>query len=191
MLVEKLDAKSAEVAPGWPERRSQMAGDDSALFDIVRNIGDPWDATGERETVAVYGREPATPQPLPAWPGPDGFAAGDGSAWRQVFADPAARPYEEVDGFLFMIEVAVEPKVREAFDDWYTTRHVPDVRSAGLVAARRYESLDAEARFLATYEMESPAVLSSDELARVRGFESFTEHVISIDRFVLHPAGQS
>jgi hypothetical protein len=35
--------------------------------------------------------------------------------------------------------------------------------------------------------MVSPAVLSSDALARVRGFEHFKRNIVSIDRAVLAP----
>ena len=192
MLVETLSAGAQEVAPAWAERRRQVDGADTALFRIVRDIGGSWDATGDRETVAVYrqasGVDAAS---LPDWPDPAPRPAGTRTAWRELYADPAARPYQEVDRFIFMIEVSVDPAVREDFDHWYTSRHVPDVRPAGLVAARRYESLDADAVFLTTYEMDSPSVLSSDALARVRGFDEFAQHVVAVDRVVLHPAAQS
>jgi hypothetical protein len=187
MVVETLNAEPAEVAATWPRRQAQIHGEDSALFRIVRDIGEPWDASGPRETVAIYRGEPSTDDPLPAWPEPAEFAAGDGTAWTEVHAGADARPYGEVDGFMFMIEVHVEPDIRDAFDSWYTNRHVPDVHPAGLVGARRYTSTQTEARFLTTYEMKSPAVLSSPELAKVRGFDSFTDHVIGIDRLVLRP----
>lgn len=53
---------------------------------------------------------------------------------------------------------------REAdYEEWYQGEHLADrVRVPGFRVGRRYEALAASRRYLTTYEVDSPAVLTSD-----------------------------
>ena len=175
-----LEVGSRQRNPGSRQRNQDK---ELGLFRIIRGLGSPWDATGERQAVAMYsGDSPSAP--LLA----DPLARVELRAqWEEVYAAPDARAFGAIDQFIFMIEVAVDPEVTTEFDTWYTEKHVPDVRPAGLTRARRFRRIGSAATFLATYEMASPGVLTSEALARVRGFEHFTPHILSIDRAVLYP----
>lgn len=177
-----LDAEPAALESNWQPR--PVEDGECALFRIVRGLGDPWDATGQRHAVVFHSDESCGAEGLFSDPR---VRLESRKHWEEIYAARDARRFAEIDAFIFMIEVTVDPEVRAEFDVWYTNKHVPDVRSAGMTRARRFHRIGSAATFLATYEMVSPAVLSSDALARVRGFEQFTPHIVSIDRAVLHP----
>jgi hypothetical protein len=185
-MSARVTVDTLHTAPlGLEARSDRQCSQDKelGLFRIVRGLGSPWDATGERQAIAVYSGDCSSAPHFA-----DSLVRGEFRArWEEVYAAPDARAFGAIDQFIFMIEVAVDPKVTTEFDVWYTEKHVPDVRPAGMTRARRFRRIGSAATFLATYEMASPEVLTSDALARVRGFEHFTPHILSIDRAVLYP----
>ncbi len=68
---------------------------------------------------------------------------------------------EEPKGFL-AVWMDVEPAAEEEFHAWYIRQHIPErVGVPGFLNGRRYEATSGAPRFLAVYDTESPAVLSS------------------------------
>src|SRR5690349_7137778 len=55
LTVDMLDAEPAALESGWQPR--PVEGGECALFRIVRGLGEPWDATGQRDVVAFYSDE--------------------------------------------------------------------------------------------------------------------------------------
>jgi nicotinamidase-related amidase len=76
---------------------------------------------------------------------------------------------------------AVDAEISEdedAFDDWYSNVHVPEVMACpGFLSAKRWRSADGSPRFLAVYELEGPWALETPELAAVRGWKDFEPFV--------------
>lgn len=63
---------------------------------------------------------------------------------------------------LLHVEMACPDRYVEEFHAWYNTEHVPErLAIPGFVAAARYASLEGGMPWLATYEVETPAVLDS------------------------------
>jgi Domain of unknown function (DUF4286) len=70
--------------------------------------------------------------------------------------------------------------VHDEFNRWYNERHVPDLLSCpGFLTARRYRCIDGQPQYLAIYEVESEAALSTPERERVRGFGAMMPYVRS------------
>ena len=68
---------------------------------------------------------------------------------------------------------------------WYVTVHRPDLLNVpGFLSAEIMRD-EAGSRFVATYDLETEAVLSSEELKAVRGFGPYADDVVSIQRWVV------
>jgi hypothetical protein len=65
---------------------------------------------------------------------------------------------------------------------------VPEVAPAGLRRGRRFSSDIAGWPYMALYDMDARDTLSSDALAKVRGFYQFTPQVTTLERTVLERA---
>ena len=58
----------------------------------------------------------------------------------------------------------------EELHDWYNTEHIPERLSIpGFVTGRRYTAVEGAPRWLALYELDSPAVLETPEYCRYKG----------------------
>jgi hypothetical protein len=59
------------------------------------------------------------------------------------------------------------PEMEEEFNAWYDTEHIPERNSiTGFISSRRWTFADAkpgDGKYLATYELESPAALTTPE----------------------------
>ena len=73
---------------------------------------------------------------------------------------------------LLLTMTETPPDVEAEFNDWYDTEHLPErLAIPGFVSARRWvaDAKPGQGKYLATYELESPAVLASPAyLARFR-----------------------
>ena len=92
---------------------------------------------------------------------------------------------------VLVVELTVDASVEAEFNEWYDTVHLPDLAKVpGVRTARRYATdgtmkidrgamgNEASRRYLTLYDLESPAVLETDEWRAVPGFpESLAEHV--------------
>jgi hypothetical protein len=87
---------------------------------------------------------------------------------------------------LLLVRTDIAREQEADFNRWYTDVHLPEIVGVpGVRAGRRYRLLTQQAGFpgdgvptyLALYELETPAALSSVEFAQVRGWGPFAAHV--------------
>jgi hypothetical protein len=97
----------------------------------------------------------------------------------------------EFPHFVLVVELTIDESVEDEFNEWYDMIHLPDLgKVPGVRTARRYAidgtmKIDrgamenqAARRYLTLYDLESPAVLETDEWRAVPGFtETLVEHV--------------
>lgn len=74
---------------------------------------------------------------------------------------------------LYMSLRDVDPRFEKEYLDWLVGEHLPDLLAVpGVLRAHRYESHDGSSpKYLAIYELESPAVLGSETWARAANTE--------------------
>jgi hypothetical protein len=159
---------------GWEDRRNELTAEpgvlSASLFDVL---------DGDCAFVCIS--ELTSPP-----------AETDGTAvYRQVFNAPDVRSYTEISDYLFVVRADIEPPDPEEFEHWYNEVHVPDVGAAGLGRSRRFHATGSGPKYLATYEITSPAVMESEALQKVRGFHQYTTYVKDIHRWILRPVTQS
>ena len=64
---------------------------------------------------------------------------------------------------LLLVMMDIDPAHEEEFNRWYWEEHVPErLGIPGFVSARRFKAVEGQPRYLALYELESPAVLDSE-----------------------------
>jgi len=94
-----------------------------------------------------------------------------------IYFDQPKVVYQETIGFrqveyeqehckyLLAAQMDVSPELEKEFNDWYDTEHVPLLmRVPGWMASRRFIRIQGNApKYLALYELESPAVLDRSE----------------------------
>lgn len=91
-------------------------------------------------------------------------------------------------GHIYLACLNVDREVESRFNEWYNSRHIPMVETAGLLDGIRFRASSAFHKYLALYRMAHEGVLESEEIARVRGFEEFETHVHDLTRQVLRVA---
>lgn len=185
---EQLTGNAATISFVWPERRRDVTtkpGVTSAnLFEVVDG--------GDGALVCIYELESSGAAEAAAvlvderW-GKSSGVADPPSIFRQVFAAPDARSLSSASKYVFAVRADAKPPDPEDFERWYNEVHVPDVAGAGLARARRYHATGPGARYLATYEIESPEVMKSEAVQKVRGFHQYASYVEDIQRWILQP----
>ncbi len=64
---------------------------------------------------------------------------------------------------LLLVMMDIDPEHEEDFNRWYAQEHVPErLAIPGFISARRFRAVEGAPKYLALYEIESPAVLDSD-----------------------------
>lgn len=74
-----------------------------------------------------------------------------------------------------LLLVTMEPPaaLEEEFNDWYDTEHVPQrCGLPGFLGGRRFVCIEGWPRYLATYDLTSPAAVETPEYAAVSGSRS-------------------
>lgn len=65
--------------------------------------------------------------------------------------------------------IGIPSEYEEEFNNWYNTEHLRDrLNVAGLLAARRYESIRGEPKYFALYELEHTGVLNEEPYLQAR-----------------------
>ena len=65
---------------------------------------------------------------------------------------------------LFVVTIEIDPVHENEFNRWYDEEHFPErVGCPGFLTARRFRSADGAPKFLALYDLESPAALETPE----------------------------
>jgi hypothetical protein len=69
----------------------------------------------------------------------------------------------------YIVETDVSAESDEEFNAWYDTEHLPGLaRVPGTVSAKRYLRLSGAPRYIACYELLSPAVMESEAWLAIR-----------------------
>ena len=94
--------------------------------------------------------------------------------------------------WLLVVETNCADAARETeFNEWYDKTHLPDVlETPGFIRATRYENTEpseGEAKFLATYEIETDDIdrfikAHTDNMARKRAEGRFSELLVLVSR---------
>ena len=88
-----------------------------------------------------------------------------------------------------VITVDIDPSRDAEFNEWYDTRHLPEVLACpGFVSGRRLRALDTgqSPRYVTCYEIEGPDVLDSPEVKAVAGWGPFADEVTGYARYWFH-----
>jgi hypothetical protein len=183
-LVIATSRSAAEAA--WRRHLGAIAGTvrDAAMFAVLEGEGD-------FALLHDTGTDPTEPieQSIREQFGSDAVVAA--ACYTRISASADSRPLSQSDRFVFIAHATVEPSIdHTAFNRWYDGTHVPDVAAVGLRRAQRYRLAGPGDEYLASYEIESPDVLTTPELARVRGFHQFTPSVLQLKRTVGEVAGR-
>ena len=65
---------------------------------------------------------------------------------------------------LLVVIVEVEPDDEDELNRWYDTEHIPEkLATPGFRSARRFRDVARTGRYLAVYELDDPAVVTSPE----------------------------
>jgi hypothetical protein len=83
-----------------------------------------------------------------------------------------------------------EDSVADVYERWYLSEHLPErLAVPGFLAARRYEARKGSPRFFTFYDVQSPAVLSSEDyLARLASPSPLTREVMANFRNMMRTA---
>lgn len=69
---------------------------------------------------------------------------------------------------LFMTDI--NPALEDEFNRWYEEEHLPERRAIpGFLSARRFRCIEGGPKYLALYDLESPAVLQSPPYLKIMG----------------------
>jgi hypothetical protein len=86
-----------------------------------------------------------------------------------LLTDLKGASHQDVGGFHYIVETDVSQNSEEEFNAWYDTEHLPGLaRVPGTVSAKRYLRLTGTPRYIACYELVSPAVMESEAWLAIR-----------------------
>ena len=83
--------------------------------------------------------------------------------------------------FLLVVRIDVAPEAEDAFNEWYTSVHLPEIVNVpGFREGKRYRLLNDETfppssdeqRYIAVYEFDGPEVLMSQAFQEARGWRA-------------------
>jgi hypothetical protein len=81
----------------------------------------------------------------------------------------AGHSHQRVGDFHYIVETDVAQENEEEFNAWYETEHLPGLAKVpGTISAKRYLRMNGSPRYVACYELLSPAVMESEEWLAVR-----------------------
>ena len=145
-----------------------------------------WDDVSGLTMASLYGAFADAPAAAAPWSGigPVG-AAILGAQMFPAASDsaPVAAAFETGShGYVALTNVDAD--VEDGFNEWYNHRHLPAVAGAGLTEGTRFETLGSGHKYLATYHIDGPESMHSEELGKVRGFDEFTGKAYDLTRLV-------
>jgi hypothetical protein len=81
-------------------------------------------------------------------------------------------------GGLLLVMMEIDPEAEEEFNRWFDEEHLPERLSCpGFLSGRRYRAVEGEPRYLALYELESPAVLESEAYRAMAAPSEWTRRI--------------
>lgn len=71
---------------------------------------------------------------------------------------------------LLLFTTDIDRALEDEFHRWYEEEHVPErMAIPGFITARRFRAIEGGPKYLALYDLESPAVLESEPYRRIVG----------------------
>lgn len=87
----------------------------------------------------------------------------------QLITDLKGPNANEAGLYHYVVETDIPTSHEDEFNDWYNTEHLPGLsRVPGTISAKRYVRSTGSPRYIACYEVVSPAVMDSQEWLAVR-----------------------
>jgi hypothetical protein len=80
---------------------------------------------------------------------------------------------------LLLVMIEIDPAYEDAFNRWYREEHLPErMACPGFLSCRRFVAVEGEPKYLALYDLESPAVLESDDYKKIEGPSEWTKRLL-------------
>lgn len=100
----------------------------------------------------------------------DGLPDTSGKATEiQLLTSLEGASHGERGNYHYIVETDISTASEEEFNAWYNTEHLPGLsRVPGTIRAQRYLRLSGSPRYIACYELLSPAVMESQEWLAIR-----------------------
>jgi hypothetical protein len=77
---------------------------------------------------------------------------------------------------LLLVMIDIDPAYEADFNRWYREEHYPErMACPGFLSGKRFVALEGEPKYLAIYELESPAVLESPEYRKIAPPSEWTQ----------------
>jgi hypothetical protein len=82
--------------------------------------------------------------------------------WTLEQINPGSLASPETAGGVILVSMNVDAEREDEFNDWYNTEHIPHFnRLAGVIAARRFRSIDGDPRYVALYHVEDTSIYAT------------------------------
>ncbi|MCO5065257.1 MAG: hypothetical protein M9924_12710 [Rhizobiaceae bacterium] len=79
---------------------------------------------------------------------------------------------------LLLVMIEIDPAYEDDFNRWYREEHYPErMACPGFLSGKRYLATEGEPKYLAIYELESPAVLESEDYKKIAGPSEWTRRL--------------
>lgn len=80
---------------------------------------------------------------------------------------------------LLLVMIEIDPAYEDEFNRWYREEHYPErMACPGFISGKRYMALEGDPKYLAVYELESPAVLDSPDYEKIAGPSEWTKELL-------------
>jgi hypothetical protein len=77
--------------------------------------------------------------------------------------------HSETGSYHYIVETDISQESEEEFNAWYDTEHLPGLaRVPGTISAKRFMRVSGCPRYIACYDLVSPAVMESQEWLAIR-----------------------
>jgi hypothetical protein len=87
----------------------------------------------------------------------------------KLLASLSGPNHTESGGYHYIVETDISKESEEEFNAWYDTEHLPGLaRVPGTISAKRFLRTSGSPRYIACYELVSPAVMESKEWLAIR-----------------------
>jgi hypothetical protein len=79
---------------------------------------------------------------------------------------------------LLLVMIGIDPAHEDELNRWYDEEHFPErIACPGFLNGRRYTTVQGAPKYLAIYDLETPAVLETDAYRRIAGRSPWTERL--------------
>ncbi len=80
---------------------------------------------------------------------------------------------------LLLVMIEIDPAYEDEFNRWYREEHYPErMACPGFLSGRRFLAVEGEPKYLAIYDLESAAVLESEEYKKIASPSKWAERLL-------------